>query len=329
MNARLAPMMLCAALLLAAALLILPWIGPQPIDPRAVFAAMRGEESISATIFFSHRVPRVLLAVLVGGALAVAGASLQVLFRNPLAEPWTLGVSGGAAIGAFWVHAVPALHFAVGPLHSGQAAALLGAAAALALVWNFARRSAASGTTLLLAGVTIGILSGGIILLSTYFLAPLKFLTFHRWTMGGLDVIGFREVFSILALGGPGLALLFAHARAYDHVAFGEEFAMGQGVDVARVRRWTFLGAGLAAAACVAVAGPIGFIGLIVPHAVRHFTGPLHRAALPLAFAAGGLVLAVCDTFARTVIAPTEIPVGIVTAVLGGPAFLYLLARRH
>jgi iron complex transport system permease protein len=328
MSASPARIALRAALLLAAALLILPWIGPEPIGPRAIVDVWNREDSIDATILISHRAPRVLLAVLVGGMLAVSGAALQVLFRNPLAEPWTLGVSGGAAIGAFWAQAVPALHLSIGPLHSGQFAALLGAVAAMALVWVFARRRDASGTELLLAGVTIAILSGSIILLSTYFLAPLKFLTFHRWTLGGLDVVGFREALSALVLGAPGLVLLFAHARAYDHLAFGEDFAMGQGVDVARVRRRTFVGAGLAAAACVAVAGPIGFVGLIVPHAVRYFTGPSHRAVLPVAFTAGGLALAVCDTFARTVIAPTEIPVGIITAVLGGPAFLYMLARR-
>lgn len=319
----------CAIGIMFAGLLVLPWIGAEPLDARAVLEALRCSDSVSATIFFRHRLPRVVLALLAGGSLAVAGAALQVLFRNPLAEPWTLGVSGGAALGAFAVQAFPALFVSVGPLHSGQVAALAGAALAMGLVWTYARRGERiSGSTLLLAGVTLSILSGGIILLATYFLAPLKFLTFHRWTMGGLDVIGYRETISLLVLGAPGLALLFAQARAFDHLAFSEEFAKGQGVDVARVQRMTFLGAGLATAACVAVAGPIGFVGLIIPHIVRHFTGPAHRAVLPLAFAVGGFALSACDTLGRTVIAPTEIPVGVLTAVLGGPAFLYLLARR-
>lgn len=319
----------CAIVICVAGALVLPWIGPELLEVRAVMDALRGADSVSATIFFQHRIPRVLLSLLVGGSLAVAGAALQVLFRNPLAEPWTLGVSGGAALGAFAIQAFPALFLLIGPLHSGQLAALAGAALAMGLIWTYARRGeGVSGTTLLLAGVTLSILSGGIILLATYFIAPLKFLTFHRWTMGGLDVIGYRETISLLVLGGPGLILLFAQARAFDHLAFSEDFAKGQGVDVARVMRITFLGAGIATAACVALAGPIGFVGLVVPHIVRHVAGPAHRAVLPLAFAVGGFALAACDTLARTIIAPTEIPVGILTAVLGGPAFLYLLARR-
>lgn len=318
-----------AFLAMAAALLAFPWIGAERVEPHAVVDAVRGVDSVSAVIFYQHRIPRVLLALLVGGALSVAGAALQVLFRNPLAEPWTLGVSGGAALGAFTVQAFPQLLVVVGPLHSGQVGALAGAALAMALVWAYARREVGiSGSTLLLAGVTLSILSGGIILMATYFLAPLKFLTLHRWTMGGLDVIGYREVLSVAVLGGPGIGLLFAQARVYDHLAFSEDLAKGQGVDVARAHRQTFIGAGLVTAACVAVAGPIGFVGLIIPHLIRRLVGPDHRAVLPLSFAAGGAALALCDSIARTVLAPTEIPVGVFTAVLGGPVFLYLLARR-
>lgn len=311
------------------ALLALPLIGAERVSWRAGFAFLRGAETTGGLILFSQRIPRVLLALLVGGALSLTGATLQVLFRNPLAEPWTLGVSGGAALGAFLAYAIPALHVELGPLTSVQALALLGAGAVMGLIFLFARRAGAVAMhTLLLAGVTISIISGGVMMLLIYFISPFKFIAFHRWMMGGLDVIGYRELSSALVLGGPGLVILLAQAREYNHLAFSEDMAIGHGVDVARVQRWTFIGAGLATAACVAVAGPIGFVGMIVPHVVRRLSGFDHRVVLPAAFLLGGAILAVCDGVARTVIAPTEIPVGVITAVVGGPVFLYLLVRK-
>jgi iron complex transport system permease protein len=316
--------------LFAAAALVLPWIGAERIAWRAVCAHLRGDAvTADGLILFRQRIPRVLLAMLVGGALSLTGATLQVLFRNPLAEPWTLGVSGGAAVGAFLAQAFPLLTLSAGPLNTAQLLALLGAAAALGIVWTFARRCGTMTThTLLLAGVTLSIVSGGLMMLMTYFVSPFKFVSFHRWMMGGLDVIGYRELWSALALGTPGILLLGSLARTYNHLAFSTDMALGQGVDVARVQRLTFLGAGLTTAACVAVAGPIGFVGMIVPHAVRGLTGLDYRVVLPGAFLLGGAALAVCDAVARTVIAPTEIPVGVITAVVGGPLFLYLLGRQ-
>ncbi|MBN1558441.1 MAG: iron ABC transporter permease [Lentisphaerae bacterium] len=315
--------------LFLAALAVLPWIGAARLAPQAVAAHLGAVRTAEGLIFFHQRVPRVLLALLTGGALALTGAALQVLFRNPLAEPWTLGVSGGAAIGAFAAQAVPALDLAFGPLTATQALALAGAAGVMAMIYGFARRwGAVSAQTLLLAGVTISIVSGSLIMLMTYFVAPYRFVSFHRWMMGGLDVIGYRDVWTFLVPGLPGLAILGWLAREYNHLALGEDTALGHGVDVARVQRWTFLGAGLTTAACVTVAGPIGFVGMIVPHVVRRLSGFDNRRVLPGAFLLGGAVLALCDGVGRTVIAPTEIPVGAITAVLGGPVFLYILVRR-
>ena len=317
------------ALAFLLALLLLPLIGAERLRWAELAAHWSGESTAHGLILFRQRLPRVLLALLVGGALSLAGAALQVLFRNPLAEPWTLGVSGGAAVGAFLAQAFPILHVAFGPLTSTQALALLGAAAAMGLVWSFARGAGAMTThTLLLAGVTLSIVSGGLMMLLIHFISPFEFVALHRWMLGGLDVIGYREVGSILVLGLPGVAILGSMAREYNHLAFSEDMALGHGVDVARVQRWTFLGAGLATAACVAVAGPIGFVGMIVPHIVRRLSGFDYRIVMPGAFLLGGAVLAVCDGVARTAIPPTEIPVGVITAVLGGPVFLFLLARR-
>ena len=321
----------CYLALFAVTLLLLPWVGAERLVWAELTAHLRdGVRTAHGLILFHQRIPRILLAALVGGALSVTGASLQVLFRNPLAEPWTLGVAGGAALGAFLPNVFPVLRIAVGPLNDTQALALLGAAGAMSLVWLFARRAAGALTThtLLLAGVTLSIVSGGVMTLLVYFVSPFEILSYHRWMLGGLDVIGYREIVSVLLLGTPGLVLLGSQARAYNHLAFNEDTALGQGVDAARVKRLTFLGAGLTTAACVCVAGPIGFIGMIVPHIVRGLSGFDHRLVLPGSFLLGGAALALCDSLARTVIAPTEIPVGVITAVIGGPAFLYLLGRR-
>ena len=316
-------------LLLVVVLLVLPWVGGEHLAFREILAYCRGEDTVHGFILFRQRIPRILLAVVVGGALSMTGASLQVLFRNPLAEPWTLGVSGGAAIGAFIAHAFPVLDFRIGPLHTTQVFALAGAAGVMAMIFAVSRRRSGMGAqTLLLGGVTISVLSGGIIMLAIYFISPYKYIMFTRWMMGGLDAAGYMPLLSFLLLGAPGILLLGSLLREYNHLSLGEEMALGHGVDVRRVKWRTLAGAGLATAACVSVAGPIGFVGMIIPHVVRHFSGFDNRIVLPAAFLAGASVLALCDGVARTVLAPTEIPVGVITAVAGGPVFLYLLMRR-
>lgn len=317
------------ALFFLLVLLLLPWIGAEPLSFSGVLDYLQGQQSAHGLILFRQRIPRVLLALAVGGGLSIAGAALQVLFRNPLAEPWTLGVSGGAAIGAFLAFAFPAIHRWSGIFPSGQLLALAGAGAVmLFMLGMFRRRRGVLMETLLLGGVTISVFSGGLMMLAMYFVAPHTLVSFHRWMMGGLDVIGYREVFSLLIFGTPGMLLLLRQAGEYNHLALGEEMAMGHGVDVRRVQRWTVIGAGLTTAACVALAGPIAFIGMVIPHLVRHGSGVDNRIVLPGSFLLGGAVLALCDALARTAIAPTEIPVGILTAVAGGPVFLYLLTRR-
>ncbi|MDD4101785.1 MAG: iron ABC transporter permease, partial [Kiritimatiellae bacterium] len=307
-------------------LALMPWIGAERLAWSEIIAYVRdGQRTAHGLILFHQRIPRILLALMVGGALSMAGATLQVLFRNPLAEPWTLGVAGGAAIGAFLPQVFPPLANSWGSLNATPFLALLGAGGAMAIVWSFARRAGSMTThALLLAGVTLSIVSGGVVMLLVYFISPFEVASFHRWMMGGLDVIGYKELLSVLVLGLPGMLLLASQAREYNHLAFSEEMALGHGVDVARVKRLTFLGAGLTTAACVAVAGPIGFVGMIVPHIVRRLAGFDYRFVLPCSFLLGGAVLVLCDGIARTVIAPTEIPVGIITAVIGGPAFLFL-----
>lgn len=310
-------------------LAVFPWIGAEKLSFRQVFGFVVGDWTADGMIFFQIRLPRVLLGLLAGGALAMAGASLQVIFRNPLAEPWTLGIAGGASLGAFLARICPFLWLAWGPLNTSQALALLGAAGALGLVLALARRSATGAQTLLLAGVTLGVVSGGAIMVISGFISPWKLAEFHRWLLGGLDAADWASVGALATLAVPGIALLLAQARNLNPLGLGEDMAAGQGVDVARVRRWTAIGAGIASAGVAAVAGPIGFVGLLAPHAVRKIVGPDARLVLPCSFLFGGALLAACDAVGRWAAAPLEVPVGALTAVLGGPLFLALLARRR
>ena len=182
--------------------------------------------------------------------------------------------------------------------------------------------------TLLLAGVTVGILCGAVVLMIRYVASPDVLLTMDRWLMGGLDIIGYGQLASLLPFVLPGLVLLGAQMNALNHLALGEEMAHGQGVDVGRVQRQSLLGGALLTAAAVSLAGPIGFVGLLVPHIVRRLSGLDHRVVLWASFCGGAAFLAACDTLARTLVAPTEVPVGIFTALLGGPFFIGLLLRR-
>ena len=293
-------------------------------------APLVGSQRTTAEILWQLRVPRVVLGLLAGGTLAVVGASLQVILRNPLATPYTLGVTGGGALGAVVAISIPGLAFAVGPLSTVQVFALAGCGATLLLIYVFARRAQGiSMPMLLLAGVTIGILCGALMLLVRYLANPNLLVAMDRWVMGGLDVVGYRALGSLAPFLLPGLGLLALQVPTLNHLSLGEEMAAGHGVDVAAVHREVFLGAGLATAAVVSVTGPIGFVGLIVPHAVRRLSGFDHRVVLPASFLLGGAFLIACDALARIVVAPSEMPVGILTALIGGPIFIHILLRRR
>ncbi|MBN1221770.1 MAG: iron ABC transporter permease [Candidatus Aminicenantes bacterium] len=325
-----AKVILLYGLVFLAVAIITPWIGPEPLDARDVLAFSQGTLSTDAHIFWFQRVPRVLLALLAGGTLAVVGAAFQVLFRNPLVEPYTIGMSGGSALGAFLAISVPSLWINWGPFSSIQFFALLGAGACLALIYSLARRpQAMSVYTLLLAGVTISIICGGLILFLSYLASPHVLVLYHRWMMGGIDVVGFRDLYSLAPLLIPGLLLLFYHARDLNHIALGEEMALGHGVDTKKAQSDIFIGGGLATAAVVSFVGPIGFVGLIVPHAVRRLSGFDQRTVLPCSFLLGGSALTLCDSIARSILSPAELPVGIITAIIGGPLFIRLLISRR
>lgn len=313
----------------AAALTLCPLAGAESVDAGKAFSDyFSGIASPEASILFQQRIPRVLLALLAGGALALAGVAFQALLSNPLASPYTLGIASGSALGAVaainlgLAGASVALRFSV-----MQVASLAGAGAVTLAIYLMSRRKGRfSMMGLLLAGVTLGLISASLILFVRYISRPGEVVVMDRWMMGGLSAVGYGEVLSLLPFVVVGGGVLFLSAGALNQLAFGEELASGRGVDVQALQKRCFASASLATAGVVAVTGPIGFVGLIVPHAVRRILGPDHLTLMPMAFFAGGAFLAVCDLAGRVVMQSMELPVGIVTAMLGGPFFLLLIA---
>jgi iron complex transport system permease protein len=288
----------------------------------------RDGDATAFEIILRQRVPRTLLGLLVGLGLGVAGAALQAILRNPLADPYVLGISTGSALGAVLAMTL-GLRLAWGPFRGVELCALAGAGAVMLLLYRLARRkSEFSMQSLLLCGVTIALVGSSAILLMRYLAEPRLLVVMDRWMMGGLSVVGYDEVLGLLPLLVPGVLMILWRSSALNQLALGEELAMGRGVDVEAVQKWVFCAASLVTAGTVAIAGPIGFVGLIVPHAVRRALGPDHRLLVPASGLVAGAFLVLCDTVARVVIAPTELPVGVVTALVGGPAFVYVLLKR-
>ncbi len=288
-------------------------------------AAAAGNET-ARLVLLELRLPRVLLGLLAGGALAMAGLALQTLFRNPLAEPYTLGVSSGAALGA--VLAVQLEVVSRAGLPAVALAAFLGAAAVAGLILGLAAgRFGLETSNLLLAGVAVSLSCSALIFFVQYLADYTKTFRMVRWAMGGMAVVGYREVLWLAPWVLVGALALVARRWDLDVLLAGEELAASRGVDLRRLRL-TVLGAASAmTAALVAVAGPIGFVGLIVPHLLKRALGHDHLLLLPACLLGGGAFLTLADLAARTVMAPAELPVGVVTALLGGPFFLVLLLR--
>ncbi len=283
----------------------------------------RGDETVVA-IVQQLRAPRVLLAFLVGGCLAVTGAALQALVRNPLADPYLLGLSGGAGVGA-----VLAIALRLGGTWAVPAAAFVGALVAIALVYRLALVAGAGvdPRVLLLAGVVVSAFGGAILGAIFSLSSAAELRNSMMWLLGGFDTASWRVlgVFTVYAT--LPLAYLYYTNRPLDLLSLGEEPAQFLGADVERLKRRLFVSASLLTAACVAVSGIIGFVGLVIPHAVRMVLGHSHRVLMPAAFLLGGTLLTIADVAARTAFAPRQLPVGVVTALVGVPAFAILLRR--
>ena len=293
----------------------------------AIARALSGAEGpISDNVIIDIRLPRTLLAMLVGASLATAGVMYQALFRNPLADPYILGVSSGAGLGAMIVITLTAGE--TGLRYLGvPTGAFTGAILTIMLVVRLASlRGRLEVTSLLLAGVaisfTLAALTSFIMVFSRESMATLVF-----WMMGGLAGASWEYVGMLALMLGFGLLLPMTHSRALNVMLLGDERAAHLGVDVERFKRLVLASASFLTAGAVAVSGLIGFVGLMTPHAVRLVLGPDHRLLVPASVLAGAIVMVVADLLARIVLAPVEIPVGIVTALAGGPFFLWLLVK--
>jgi len=320
-----------SGLLLAAATTAL-FLGSASISPHAVLTAVTGRaapESVESVVTLSIRLPRIAVAALAGGALAVAGVAFQALTRNPLAEPSVLGISGGAAFGVV-VGQSFGLGLTILEALGLTAFAFAGALLAAGAVYGIAAAGRGlSVQTLLLAGVIVGIF------FSSAITVAISLLDFNRlggvihWLLGNLAPIppGALALFALLAAAGFGLVV--RHARELNLMALGEEAALQLGVAAERLKITIFVGAALLTASVVAFTGPIGFVGLIVPHALRMLLGSDNRLLVPASLVGGAVFLLVADTVARNVVAPAELSVGVITSLCGAPFFVYLLRTRY
>lgn len=296
------------------------WSGSGALD--------RAGTDTSAVIMLHIRLPRVLTGFLVGGSLAVVGVALQALLRNPLADPYVLGVSSGAALGVSL-----AMLFGIGTTLAFLPAlplfGFVGGLLSLGAMYRLARsRGRLPIQSMLLAGVILNAMLTALIMFITSIMDPNRSAGLIAWLMGSLMVssYGILSMFALYVVGGA--SLLLQKAQIMNILTFGEETARSLGVETERVKKQLFFLAALLTGAVVSVSGMIGFVGMVVPHAVRMLVGSDHRVLLPASMLAGGMFLVGADTIARTILAPSEIPVGIVTALTGGPMFLYLLLWR-
>lgn len=308
-----------------AVLIAAPLIGPKTLSPSLLWS---GGDGLDARILWELRIPRVLTAFTAGAVLALGGMAFQAMFRNPLATPYTLGIAGGASFAAAAAIQIGWSASFLG-VSSVSLAAFVGACGVILLVFGLTRlRADFSTETLLLAGVTLSFFFSSMILTLQYLSDPTRTFRMLRWMMGGLEgTAGYRDWLAIFIPALPAAVALAALRHEMNLLTLGEEWAIGRGVALARTKALLLGLVGWMVASVVAVCGPIGFVGLIVPHICRLLMGADHRRLFPVTLVFGGAFLAICDTAARTVLAPTEIPVGIVTSLLGGPFFLWLLVR--
>jgi iron complex transport system permease protein len=318
-------------LVLVAAVLVVSLLGSERLPARASLCALfsLGQSSCGLTadqfaILFEIRLPRVLLAAAVGASLAAAGASYQALLRNPLAEPYLLGISNGAAVGT-----MIALVFFGSREWSRPVLAFGGALAATFVVYRLAKgRAGATPERLILAGVIVTTFLSSVIVFVTTLMDATRIRSFTFWLLGDLSGATSNLLAVAITIAIAGTAVLTLKARALNLLMLGERDAFDLGVEVGSVRILVFLAASLLVGSSVASSGSVGYVGLVVPHLVRLSLGSDKRITVPAAALAGAVFVIVADTIARTVIAPRELPVGAITALIGAPLFIYLLKRR-
>jgi iron complex transport system permease protein len=311
-------------LLTAVAVVVGLAVGAASLDLGQVTSGLFSSGAEAAAIVRDIRLPRVLLAFLVGGSLGVCGAALQALVRNPLADPFLLGISGGAGLAA-----VAALGLGLSGTWTLPIAAFLGGLAAVALVY---RLSSVAGRpldprVLVLSGVVVSAFTGAIMSAVLTLSTAEALRNAFFWMLGGFSAASWSTLSVFTAYAAVPLLALVASARTLDLLSLGEEPAVALGMDAGRARRLVYLASSLLTAASVAMCGVIGFVGLIAPHAMRGVLGPAHRRLLPAVFLGSGAFLVLADALARTVVRPIELPVGVLTAAVGVPMFALLLHK--
>jgi iron complex transport system permease protein len=326
-------LVVCSILLLALLMVVvlMSLLGSEKLPAQASLCALftLGKSSCGLTadqdaILFDIRLPRILLGAAVGGSLAVAGASYQSLLRNPLAEPYLLGISNGAAVGT-----MIALVFLGAHEWSRPLMAFTGALIATLLVYRLAQgRTGATPERLILAGVIVTTFLSSAIVFVTTLMDATRIRSFTFWLLGDLSGSTTKLLWLALFIAVAGTIVLATHARSLNLLMLGERDAFDLGVEVARVRLVVFIVASLLVGSSVASSGSVGYVGLVVPHLVRLSLGSDNRITVPAAAICGAMFVVVADTIARTVIAPRELPVGAITALIGAPLFVYLLRRR-
>ena len=317
-------------LLTMVVLLLAPALGSTDVRLARVFdRSIPWADNVDAQIFFVARLPRVLAGAIVGSSLAAAGVVWQALLRNPLATPFTLGISASAALGAMLAIAFN-LDLSAAGTGAVSIAAFIGALAGTAVVYLIATRinHALSTNVLLLAGVTLNTLFSALITFVQYLIDFADWYRTARWLLGNLDVSSYGPLLASAPLVAASFAMFAMLPRPLNLLTLGEDVAAARGVDVGRAQKIAFFGASLATGAAISLAGPIGFIGIVVPHLVRLLVGSDHRVVLPASILFGAAFLVTCDLIARTAMSPIELPVGIVTALIGGPFFIWLLVRK-
>lgn len=310
--------------------------GYEPISPSKLWMSIKNPNDLNSymtlEIIMFHRIPRTFVAILVGAGLSIGGVAFQALLRNPLATPYTLGTASFASLGAYiaYLGMDTFLSFAsIIPIPFSHIFAFIFAVLEVLLILTLIKmKPKTSATLLLLSGITIGMLANACISILRYWASPDKLVLMERWWFGSTQVLGYRSLIVILVTSIPIFIFLWSYSAALDQYTFDTEIAQSRGVDIPKLQRRLFLAVSILTAVIVAEVGPIGFVGLIVPHITRYFVGASHRLVFPYSAIIGGAFLLLCDIFARRLF-NTEIPVGIITVLFGVPAFLYILLGKN
>jgi iron complex transport system permease protein len=315
------------ALLVLGTFLLVPWIGERSFGPDVLMHPFSND--LDAIIFWQIRVPRMMLAFLAGMGLSLGGVVFQAVFRNPLATPFTLGVAGGASFGvALWVQL--GLSFVFLGISGISMAAMLGAILSIALLYGISKASGKmSPMTMLLAGVAISFFFSSLIMLLQFMMDYANSFRVVHWLMGDIGRANADSVLQVFPFVASGGVIAYYLRRELNLLSISDDIAASRGVNVERVRIVIFFAVSLMVAGVITVCGPIGFVGIMVPHMCRLVFGANHRILIPVSALLGGVFLTWCDTLARSISTSAEIPVGVITALLGGPFFLWLLFRGN